>query len=296
MKKIEDGKISYNNIEIPKELEIITNELLENNVNKRKIVMFKIFIKYACSFICGFIIILGIGVNINETLATTLSKLPIIGNIISIISINDFEKAEDKTININQPNIIDNNPKEEKSFITDVNKEIEKIVNDYKQKANESIEEYKKAFIETGGTEEEFNQKNIKVEIDYEVKCSNEDILSLVLFGYEDWLTSSYVSYYYNIDLKTGENITLESIFGDDYINIISKIIDEQINQRIKDNPNDIFFGYNENTFETSKFKSISEDQKFYINQNSNVVIVFDKYEIAPGFMGQIEFEIKTNN
>lgn len=36
----------------------------------------------------------------------------------------------------------------------------------------------------------------------------------------------------------------------------------------------------------------MTEDNKFYINEAGNLVIVFEKYEVAPGFMGQQEFEI----
>lgn len=39
-------------------------------------------------------------------------------------------------------------------------------------------------------------------------------------------------------------------------------------------------------------FLGISEDAKFYINENNRPVIVFEKYEIAPGSSGKIEFEI----
>ena len=39
-------------------------------------------------------------------------------------------------------------------------------------------------------------------------------------------------------------------------------------------------------------FQSIADDQPFYINEAGNPVVVFAKYEIAPGSMGQQEFEI----
>ena len=39
-------------------------------------------------------------------------------------------------------------------------------------------------------------------------------------------------------------------------------------------------------------FLGISEDTKLYINENNRPVIVFEKYEIAPGSSGEIEFEI----
>ena len=54
-----------------------------------------------------------------------------------------------------------------------------------------------------------------------------------------------------------------------------------------------MFFGYGENDdFTSARFESIDEDEKFYINEDEQAVIVFDKYEIAPGYMGFVEFVI----
>ena len=38
--------------------------------------------------------------------------------------------------------------------------------------------------------------------------------------------------------------------------------------------------------------KGVTEDTKFYINEAGNPVVVFEKYEIAPGAAGRPEFEI----
>ena len=43
---------------------------------------------------------------------------------------------------------------------------------------------------------------------------------------------------------------------------------------------------------EEGGFVGISEDVKFYINGHNRPVIVFEKYEIAPGSAGEVEFEI----
>ena len=43
----------------------------------------------------------------------------------------------------------------------------------------------------------------------------------------------------------------------------------------------------------TGKISGIEDEyQDFYINSNGKVVIVFEKYKIAPGYMGTQEFEI----
>ncbi|MDD6333654.1 MAG: RsiV family protein, partial [Clostridia bacterium] len=36
----------------------------------------------------------------------------------------------------------------------------------------------------------------------------------------------------------------------------------------------------------------IDSEQNFYFADNGNIVIVFEKYEVAPGYMGSCEFEI----
>ena len=42
-------------------------------------------------------------------------------------------------------------------------------------------------------------------------------------------------------------------------------------------------------------FKKIKKDQGFYINDKGELVICFDKYEVAPGSSGLVEFVIPNN-
>ncbi|MCH1968737.1 RsiV family protein [Romboutsia hominis] len=42
-------------------------------------------------------------------------------------------------------------------------------------------------------------------------------------------------------------------------------------------------------------FKFIDKNQDFYINKNGELVICFDKYDVAPGYMGLVEFTIPNN-
>jgi hypothetical protein len=43
-----------------------------------------------------------------------------------------------------------------------------------------------------------------------------------------------------------------------------------------------------------SPFDKIKAEQSFYISSSNKLVISFDKYEVAPGYMGIVEFEIPT--
>ena len=80
MKKIEDAKNKYNNIEIPKELNYMTNALIKLNKPKNNF-------RYFYTTAAGFVLFILIGVNVSETFATSFSKIPIIGKIVSVVSI-----------------------------------------------------------------------------------------------------------------------------------------------------------------------------------------------------------------
>ncbi|WP_249651017.1 RsiV family protein, partial [Lysinibacillus sp. D4A3_S15] len=43
------------------------------------------------------------------------------------------------------------------------------------------------------------------------------------------------------------------------------------------------------------EFTAIQPDQQFYISDKGKLVLSFDKYDVAPGFMGVVEFEIPTD-
>ena len=41
-------------------------------------------------------------------------------------------------------------------------------------------------------------------------------------------------------------------------------------------------------------FQSIKEETTFYVNEDGKLTIVFDEYQVAPGYMGSVEFVIPT--
>ena len=80
----------------------------------------------------------------------------------------------------------------------------------------------------------------------------------------------------------------------DEQKSIISNYIKEEMKRQNDVNEYDIYF--NDFQDETQLlFKEISKDQKFFINDDGNIVICFDKYEIAPGATGSPEFVIPND-
>ena len=42
-------------------------------------------------------------------------------------------------------------------------------------------------------------------------------------------------------------------------------------------------------------FKELTGDESFYFNEEGLLVIAFDEYEVAPGYMGAVEFTIPSS-
>ena len=169
--------------------------------------------------------------------------------------------------------------------VDEINQEILDCCNQYADEALLRAEEYRTAFLETGGTEEEWAEHNIKITVGYEIKQQSDEYLSFIVRGTENWTSAYSVSRYYNLALSTGKMVTLEDMLGSDYIELANTGIREQMAER--QDAGEVFF-----TAEEGGFTGISEDVKFYINKDDHPVIVFEKYEIAPGASGEIEFEI----
>lgn len=97
---------------------------------------------------------------------------------------------------------------------------------------------------------------------------------------------------YVSIDKENQVLITLKSLFkNDQYLHVISDNIKEQMKQQMKADPNKIYMITDE---DIDPFTQIDPNQQFYISEDHQLVIAFDEYEVAPGYMGAVEFKIPT--
>lgn len=106
---------------------------------------------------------------------------------------------------------------------------------------------------------------------------------------------SAQYSRSFTLDKQTGEVLELWDLFepNSNYIGVISQEILKQMAQRVEAGEGDYFIPGGIWS-EDECFKKIDADQNFYINADSQLVIVFDEYEVAPGSMGMPEFIIET--
>jgi hypothetical protein len=282
--KIEKLKKEYMNIAIPAELDFKVRKTLKDNGVKSKISnnSFK-RVRIAAASIAASFVILTIGLNSSLVFAETLSKVPVISGLVKVLTFREYTVKEDKyNMNIKVPSI---HGLENIGLESSLNK---KYIDENKklyEKFNKDMEDIKKS----GGG-------HLGVNSGYEVKTDTDRILSIGCYVVNTVGSSSTVFKFDTIDKKNEILITLPSLFKDEnYIDIISENIKKQmIEQNKADNNKFYWVSGIEQKGTVQLFEKISKEQNFYINAEGKLVVSFDKYEVAPGYMGIVQFVIPS--
>lgn len=324
MNELKEAKETYDQIKIPKELnQAVTNTLsnytkkvIDIPMNKRRKHTSSI-VKYSMVAAASVLIFFMVALNSSETFAQTLNSIPILGGITRVLTLRSYQASEDNmNISVKVPEIVSDNSQNENStssetdaglsdhteeviteetdtFVTDVNAEIDKIVNNYLEDAKGRMQADKDAFIATGGTEEDWKKRDLDINVNYEVKYQQSNLLSLVLSADESWYGAYDMKYFYNLDLNENKALTLKDVLGEDYTEIADASIIMQMKERAAEDANVVYWGITDNGKSgIDGFTSVDENTNFYLNDVGRPVVCFDKYEIAPGFMGSQSFVI----
>lgn len=277
MSKLNESKKQYNDIEIPSELEQLVSKSIQTvkmEQNKKKPSFKKLGIGIAAAAA-----IFVASVNMSPALAQSLSTVPILGSIVQVVSVQEIIVEEDTyTADLKVPNI---------TGLT--NKELENSLNEKYIAENkvlyEGFQKEMEALKEVGGG-------NLGVVSTYEVVTDTDEILSISRYEANAAGSSLTTMRTDTIDKKNEILITLPSLFKDNgYIDAISNYIKDEMGKEMEADETITYWIASE---EEIGFESIRPDQTFSITADHKLTISFDKYEVAPGSMGVITFEIPT--
>ena len=136
---------------------------------------------------------------------------------------------------------------------------------------------------------------NEAVDSSYQVVTDNDRLFALRIDTSIVMGGSNQYTKIYNVDKEIGNTITLKDLFQEDsdYLNRISEEIKKQMKENMEKDSNLQYFL--EEDVDGYSFDGIKNDVNFYVNKDGKLTIVFDKYEVAPGYMGIVEFTIPTS-
>ncbi len=284
MDRMTEAKREYQSILIPQELSERVKLEVERAEKKRR---FSLMIRRIVSAAAAVAVLFVTGLNTSEVFAGEMNDIPVIGTLARIFTIRSYEtETEELKISVDIPSVA-MIAEDLQGLEKEINEDIYTFCEQYAKEAEGRAKEYRQAFLDTGGTQEEWAEHEISIKVWYEVKAQTARYLSLTVKGAESWTSAYSEERYYNLDMETGKWVTLRDILGDDYAQIVRCSILDQIEQkRIED----------EVEYWPDKWKGIDDETKFYINQEHNPVVVLEKYEIAPGSEGQLTFEIRRED
>ena len=238
--------------------------------------------KYVLSAVACLLLTVSLVLNLAPALAANLYELPMLGQVAKLFTFWRFEEADESIyIQARLPVLQNtgNTALEER-----INKEITLRLNQKLSEAKAKAKDFYEAYLETGGKKDEYIP--LEVEIDYTIKCQNNKYISFVVSKVETQASFYEEDDYYNIDLETGKDLTLKNLLGANYADKVVRTVQEGIRKRESENPDNQYF------HEETTLMAVDPDQDFYINEAGNVVLVFSKYDLAPGYMGSQEFEV----
>ncbi|QRN86877.1 DUF3298 domain-containing protein [Clostridia bacterium] len=242
-----------------------------------------------------------ITINVNPVLAESLSRVPLLGYVVRVSTFTQYQQTDAQyDMNIEIPAIeIDDSVYGDLSDIIEQdgspeNEKLNQVIYGLNEKYSEEGKALYEAFQEETAELDLAGGGHLGVDSGYEVKTNDERFLSLGRYTVNTVASSSTTMSYDTIDKVNAQIVTLPALFKDDtYIPLISELIIDQMTERMNTDDSLVYWLADD---QIASFESISADQNFYINESHQLVISFDKYEIAPGYMGLQEFVLDTDD
>lgn len=223
--------------------------------------------------------------NTSGTIAHAMERIPIIGPLVKVVTFRDYEYESDRNMaDIEVPEIKQEEQLEDSTLQEKLDRTTAEINAEIQEITDNLIAEFETNLKNEWGYQD--------VVVTSEVLATTPDYFTLKLICYQGAGSGYEWNYFYTIDLNTGERLRLKDIFKDgaDYITPISDNIRLQMQERMDADEN-VYYWLNDE-IEEWNFKAITDETSFYLNENGNVVIGFNEGDVAPMYMGTVEFEI----
>lgn len=234
----------------------------------------KAVIRWVAAFCICFIILIP---NLSAEAAQALSSLPVVGDFFRVITFREYHYSDERySADVRIPEV-----ESDSEAARSVNRKIKAI-------AQEWVDEFEEAH------EGEWGRSQIVV--DYEVISTTSEYFTLKLITYQASGSGYEQDHYFTIRIDDGKELMLADLFSEDvdYITPISENIKEQMRQETaRDSDKRYWIDIDdEDPIKEWEFVKISEDQSFYIDGEGRLVIAFNEGEVAPMYMGCVEFII----
>lgn len=269
-------KKSYEEIPVPSSAHNAVLEGIQKGKKEKRITTMIKITKRSVLTTAAAVSVIAIMANASPVTANAMEEIPVISAIAKVVTFRTFEDSSDRyEAKIEIPKV---------SLDQKDNTSVNRSIEDY---ANQFIGEYEKQITDNlteGG--------HYSVTSGYEVVTDNTKYLSLRINTTVIMASGAEYVKIFTIDKTSGEVISLTDLLHKDNM-ILSNISDNikmQMEKQMAEDDSKIYFSKSDENIEG--FKGIKGDESYYFNEKGEIVIVFEEYEVAPGYMGVVEFTI----
>ena len=275
LKSIDIVRNDYHNVEIPENM----SQMIDGVIRQERQYQFKKKLRTQILGLASVLLIFVLSINMNQAFAISMRQVPVLGDLVKVLIFRTY------SVNDALYHVEIDIPVIEGLEDTDLQNRINEKYLEDSQLLYENFQRDMAELQAAGGG-------HLGVDSGFIVKTETDKLLSIGRYVVNTVGSSSTVMHYDTIDKENSFMLTLPSLFKtDDYVEIISENIIDQMRSQMAVDEN-IYYWVEDEAI--SNFTVIKADQNFYISDQGKLVIAFDKYEVAPGYMGLCEFEIPT--
>ena len=265
----------YQETPIPAELDQVVDRAVRKGRRRRR----WSYLATPLAAAAAFILVL----NTSATFAFALYDIPVLGDLCRMVTFREYREETDTFVaDVRIPAVDVSDLPGDTSWADEMNETITQTMEAEVQESMDRAQEYFDAYVATGGDPEAFIPTLIQV--DYEVKHSDDSILSFVVYKLDTIANGYQRAYYYNVDLRTGENLTLEDFLGEDWVDLVTDAVERQLEELPEEKRQMLFEGIDVR-------EVVSEGVGFYLGEDQ-VVVVFEEYTLGAGALGMLEFSV----
>ena len=221
--------------------------------------------------------------NTSAPFAFALYDIPVLGELCRMVTFREYrEETRTFVADVRIPAVDVSDLPGDTSWAAEMNEAITRTMEAEVQDSVDRSEEYFEAYVATGGDPEAFIPTRIQV--DYEVKYTDDSILSFVIYMLDTIANGYQRAYYYTVDLRDGQTLTLADFLGEDWVDIVTAEVERQLPELPAGDRQMLFEGIDVR-------EVVSEGVGFYLDEG-RVVVVFEEYALGAGALGMLEFSV----
>lgn len=277
-------KKEYESVSMGEEAIHVMRQRMEQGKKEKKIMKMKTWMKGVAVAAAVALVILP---NTSSSVAYAMKNIPLLGNVVNVVTFRDYHYDQNKkTADVSVSKIDINTEGLEGESVDNAKKSSEEINREIEQITNQWVEEFKETMSSDG-----YEQIMVKTE---QINTTDK-YFTLKLICYQGAGSGYEQDFFYTINLDTGKRMKLSDLFieGSDYRTIISDDIKKQMRKQMDEDEN-VYYWLEDKEVEEWNFDEIPEDVSFYVNENNELVICFNEGDVAPMYMGTVEFVISN--